>query len=102
MSRFAIAGALAILAAASTIAAAGSLGEAIAESSVRAWSIAGFVVLRTAVLFAVSVCVFARGRPRRHSRSPIAFAACAVALSAVPLLEKPAATHKRPSSSPAS
>jgi protein-S-isoprenylcysteine O-methyltransferase Ste14 len=63
--------------------------DAFADASVRAWSVAGFVALRTAVLFAVSICVFARRPPRRHSRDPLAFVACAVALTSVPLLERP-------------
>jgi protein-S-isoprenylcysteine O-methyltransferase Ste14 len=94
MSRLTVAGVVAILAAASAAAAVESLGDAFSAGSLHAWSVAGFVLLRTAVLCAVSVCVFTRGRPQRHARSPIAFAACAVALAAVPLLEKPAETTK--------
>jgi protein-S-isoprenylcysteine O-methyltransferase Ste14 len=91
MTRFLVAAIFAVLAAASSLAAFEALGDAIADQSLHAWSIAGFVVMRTAVLCAVSVCVFARNEPRRHSRNPVAFVACAAALTAVPLLEKPSA-----------
>ena len=89
MSRWIVTGVLALLAAGSFAAAVEAFGDVLADPSARTWSVAGFVLLRTAVLAAVSVCVFIRGNPRRHSRAPIAFAACAVALISVPLLEKP-------------
>jgi protein-S-isoprenylcysteine O-methyltransferase Ste14 len=92
MSRWIVAGVLALLAASSFAATLAAWGDAVSDPSTRAWGVAGFVLLRTAVLFAVSVCVFMRGEPRRHSREPIAFVACAVALSAIPLLEKPSET----------
>jgi protein-S-isoprenylcysteine O-methyltransferase Ste14 len=81
-----------VLAAASTIGAIEAWGDVFANPSVRAASIAGFVTLRTAVLFAVSFCVLVRKPPRRHSRDPVAFVACAVALGGVVLLERPADT----------
>jgi len=90
VSKWFVTGIFAALAAASVAASVSAWGEAVADPSVRAWSIAGFVGLRTAVLFALSVCVFTRRPPRRHSRDAVAFVACAVALSAVPLLEQPA------------
>ena len=92
MSRWIVTVVCAVLAAASTLGAVAAWADVVANPSVRASSIAGFVTLRTAVLFAVSFCVFVRKPPRRHSRDPIAFVACAVALSAVVLLEKPADT----------
>src|SRR5919109_5650 len=85
MSRF-------IVAAVSCAAAVEAWGDAIAAPTVSGFGVAGFVLLRTAVLAAVSVCVFTRGEPRRHSREPLAFGACAVALTSIPLLEKPSAT----------
>ena len=91
MSRWIVAGVLALLAAGSLAAAVEALSDAAGDPSVHAWGVAAFVLLRTAVLFAVSVCVFVRAAPSRHSREPIAFAACAVALVSVPLLEKPSA-----------
>jgi protein-S-isoprenylcysteine O-methyltransferase Ste14 len=90
MSRFAVAGVFAVLAAASTIAAVDAAGDAFSVPSAHTWSVAGFVLLRTAVLFAVSLCVCIRKPPERHARAPIAFAACAAALVTTPLLEKPA------------
>jgi protein-S-isoprenylcysteine O-methyltransferase Ste14 len=92
MSRWIVAGVLALLGASSFAATVAAWGDAVSDPSTRAWGVVGFVLLRTAVLFAVSVCVFMRGEPRRHSREPIAFIACAVALSAIPLLEKPSET----------
>ena len=89
MSRWIVTGIFAALAVASVSASIAAWGDAVGDPSVRAWSIAGFVGLRTAVLFAVSVCVFTRRAPKRHSRDPVAFVACAVALSAIPLLERP-------------
>ncbi|HZB35658.1 MAG TPA: isoprenylcysteine carboxylmethyltransferase family protein [Gaiellaceae bacterium] len=89
MSRWIVTGIFAVLAAASVVTSVSAWSDALADPSARAWSIAGFVGLRTAVLFAVSVCVFTRRPPRQHSRDPLAFLACGVALSAVPLLERP-------------
>jgi protein-S-isoprenylcysteine O-methyltransferase Ste14 len=92
LSRWIVTAIVAVLAASSLAASVDAWRDALAEPSVRAWSIAGFVLLRTAVLAAVSVCVFTRKPPRRHSRDPVAFAACAAALVAIPLLEKPSET----------
>jgi protein-S-isoprenylcysteine O-methyltransferase Ste14 len=89
MSRLIVTGICALLAVGSAAGAVEAWGDVLAGSSVHAWSIAGFVTLRTAVLFAVSFCVFVRKPPRRHSRDPVAFVACAVALGSVVLLEKP-------------
>jgi protein-S-isoprenylcysteine O-methyltransferase Ste14 len=89
VSRWIVTGLFSILALASVAGAVDAWAEAFADASVRAASVAGFVTLRTAVLFAVSVCVLTRKAPRRHSRDPVAFAACAVALSSVVLIEKP-------------
>ena len=89
MSRWVVTGIFLVLAIGGVAASVAAWADAFADPSVRGWSIAGFVGLRTAVLFAVSVCVFMRRPPRRNSREPIAFAACAVALAAVVLLERP-------------
>jgi protein-S-isoprenylcysteine O-methyltransferase Ste14 len=89
VSRWVVTGLFTILALASVVGAVDAWADAFADASVRAASVAGFVTLRTAVLFAVSVCVLTRKPPKRHSRDPVAFAACAVALSSVVLIEKP-------------
>jgi protein-S-isoprenylcysteine O-methyltransferase Ste14 len=89
VSRWIVAVVLTLLAAGSLAASVDAWGEVLANPSLGAFGVAGFVLLRTAVLFAVSVCVLVRHEPRRHSRRPVAFAACAVALASVPLLEKP-------------
>jgi protein-S-isoprenylcysteine O-methyltransferase Ste14 len=89
VSRWIVTGVFAVLAAGSVLGTVEAWGDAFGDASLRAASIAGFVTLRTAVLFAVTLCVFTRRPPRRHSRDPVAFVACAVALSAVVLLEKP-------------
>ncbi|HEU4942388.1 MAG TPA: methyltransferase, partial [Gaiellaceae bacterium] len=92
MSRWIVAGVLTLLAVGSLAAAVEAWGDVLADPSLDAFGVAGFVLLRTAVLFAVSVCVFVRAEPRRHAREPIAFVACAAALAAVPLLERPPET----------
>lgn len=89
MARSIVTGAFALLAIASIAPSLAALGDAWAEPSIRAWSVAGFVGLRTAVLFALSVCVFTRSAPRRASREPIAFLACGVALTVVLALQAP-------------
>jgi protein-S-isoprenylcysteine O-methyltransferase Ste14 len=89
MSRWIITGLFTLLATAGVAATVEASADAVAEASIRAWSIAAFLSLRTAVLFALSFCVFVRKPPKRHSRDPIAFVACAAALSSVVLLEKP-------------
>jgi protein-S-isoprenylcysteine O-methyltransferase Ste14 len=89
VSKWIVTGFFAVLAAAGVVGAFEGWSEAFADGSAHAASVAGFITLRTAVLFAVTICVFTRRPPRRHSRDPIAFLACAVALSAVVLLEKP-------------
>ena len=80
MSRLIVTVICAVLAVGSAAGAVEAWGDVLMGPSVHAWSIAGFVTLRTAVLFALSFCVFVRKPPRRHSRDPIAFVACAVAL----------------------
>jgi protein-S-isoprenylcysteine O-methyltransferase Ste14 len=92
VSRWIVTGIFAVLAAGGIVGAFEAWADAFADPSVRVYSIAGFLSLRTAVLLAVSVCVFTRRAPRRHSRDPLAFVACAVALGSVVLLEKPAET----------
>jgi protein-S-isoprenylcysteine O-methyltransferase Ste14 len=60
-----------------------SLGDAVAQPSTRAALVALFGVLRTGVALAFAVFTVGRNAPRRPSRSPVAFGACAVAIAAV-------------------
>src|SRR5918997_5752591 len=92
MSRWLVAGIFALLAAGSAAGSAAALADALTEPSARTWSVAGFVALRTAVLVALTIFVLGRRSPREHSRDPVAFGACAVAVSVVVLIEGPAAS----------
>ncbi|HET8653569.1 MAG TPA: methyltransferase [Gaiellaceae bacterium] len=92
MSRLFVTGIFGVLAGISTVAAAQAVGDAVADPSVRSASVAGFVILRAAVVFAVSFCVLIRSESRRRSRDPLAIGACAAALASGPMLEAPPAS----------
>jgi protein-S-isoprenylcysteine O-methyltransferase Ste14 len=64
--------------------------DAVAAPEARAWAVAGYTVLRLAIVAAFTVFVFMRSPARRPSREPIALVSCAVAVGAVVLLQKPA------------
>jgi protein-S-isoprenylcysteine O-methyltransferase Ste14 len=72
------------IAAASTgVHTAASVSEALAHSTARAWLLALYALLRTGIVTAFAVFTVGRRKPKRLSRSPLAFAACAVAVAAV-------------------
>jgi protein-S-isoprenylcysteine O-methyltransferase Ste14 len=73
----------AIAAASTGVHTAASIGEAFAHSTTRAWLLALYAILRTAIVIAFAVFTVGRERPERVSRSPLAFAACAAAIAAV-------------------
>ena len=90
MSRLAVT-ALFVGAAVVTAAAAyDHLVMAVTDASARTWALAGYWVLRTAVVAAFSFFVAVRADPRTHTRSPIAFISTGAALGAMLLLTQPA------------
>jgi protein-S-isoprenylcysteine O-methyltransferase Ste14 len=76
--------ALFALAAASTgVHTATAVGQAVSQATTRAWLVALYGLLRTGVALAFAIFTVGRAAPRRPSRSPLAFVACAVAIAAV-------------------
>ena len=69
-----------LLTAATAMAAVTAVGNAFAEPTLSAFAVAGYTLLKTAVVAAFSVFVLIRQPARRPSRDPIAFAACAAAV----------------------
>jgi protein-S-isoprenylcysteine O-methyltransferase Ste14 len=66
-----------------------ALARAADEPSTRAGAVAGYWVLKFAVVAAFTAFVATREPARRPSRDPVAFAACAAAIVAVVALEAP-------------
>jgi protein-S-isoprenylcysteine O-methyltransferase Ste14 len=60
-----------------------SIGHALADPTTRAWLIALYGALRAGVAFAFAFFTVGRAAPKRPARSPIAFIACAMAVSPV-------------------
>jgi len=79
----------AIAAASTGVHTAGSVSHAIAHSTARTWLLALYALLRMGIALAFVVFTLDRKRPQRLSRSPLAFAACAVAIAAVVALAAP-------------
>jgi protein-S-isoprenylcysteine O-methyltransferase Ste14 len=67
------------------------VADAVSDPTVRSWSFAGYWILRTAVVVALSVLVAVRDEARTPARAPIAFVSCAAALGSVMLLKQPSA-----------
>jgi protein-S-isoprenylcysteine O-methyltransferase Ste14 len=61
-----------------------------ADDGARAWAIAGYWVLKTAIIAAICYFVAVRNEPRTKSRNPVAVLAFVVALGAVAFLREPA------------
>jgi protein-S-isoprenylcysteine O-methyltransferase Ste14 len=66
--------------------------RAAAQGSLRAWLVAGFWVLKLAIVAAFAYFVMKRPASRRPAREPLAFAACAAALGAAVALRSPDAS----------
>ena len=64
-------------------------GEAIADPTPRTWLVAGFWLLKTAIVGAFAYFVLVRPASRRPARAPIAFAACAAAVIGAVALQGP-------------
>jgi protein-S-isoprenylcysteine O-methyltransferase Ste14 len=73
------------------IAALDHLVIATTDPGARSFALAGYWVLRTAVVAAFSFFVAVRDDPRTHARSPIAFVSTGAALGAMILLQQPTA-----------
>jgi protein-S-isoprenylcysteine O-methyltransferase Ste14 len=67
----------------------GHVAHALGHSSARAWLDGLYGVMRTAVAVAFAVFTIGRAAPRRPSRSPVAFAACAVAMGPIAVFGYP-------------
>ena len=61
------------------------------DPGARSFALAGYWILRTAVVAAFSFFVAVRDDPRRHARSPIAFVSTGAALASMVILRPPAA-----------
>ncbi len=92
MSRWGPVTAFGLFAVATAATALASLGDAVAEPGVRSAALAGYWVLKLAVVAAFTYFVLVREPARRPSRDPVAFAACATAIAAVVALEPPRET----------
>jgi protein-S-isoprenylcysteine O-methyltransferase Ste14 len=73
------------------VAALDHLVTAASDPGARSLALAGYWVLRTAVVAAFSFFVAVRDDPRKHARSPIAFVSTGAALGAMILLRPPSA-----------
>jgi len=89
MSRLLFTGFLALLALAAGMQALGEISAALDDPTLRSWAVVGYSLLKTGVVAAFSVFVLVRQPSRRPSRDPLAFAACAAAIVAVLVLQRP-------------
>ena len=81
--------AFAVFAVATGVTALGALGDAAGDPAVRTFALAGYWLLKFAIVAAFAFFVFVREPARRPSRDPVAFIACATAMAAVVALEPP-------------
>jgi protein-S-isoprenylcysteine O-methyltransferase Ste14 len=68
------------------------VAHAVAHSDMRSWLDAVYCVLRALVLVAFAAFTIGRDAPRSLSRTPLAFAACVVAMGAVGIFGDPPAS----------
>lgn len=81
-TRFAVPALFALAAATTGVHAVSDVHDALAQGSGRLWLVAVYSLLRTGVALAFAIFTVGRAAPRRPSRSPVAFLACAAALTA--------------------
>lgn len=89
MSRFAVTALFVAMTAATAVSVLESWREALTTPEARTWAVAGYTVLRFGVVAAFSFFVFMRPASKRPSRDPVALVACATAVAAVVVLQKP-------------
>jgi protein-S-isoprenylcysteine O-methyltransferase Ste14 len=80
MGRYLATGAFAVVAAANALSAAGAAATAVVEPSPRAFALAGYGLLKVAVVTTFATLVALRAPSRKPARDVLAFGACAVAL----------------------
>jgi protein-S-isoprenylcysteine O-methyltransferase Ste14 len=73
------------------VAAYDHLVTAVTDPSARTWALAGYWVLRTGVVVALSFFIAVRRESRKQTRAPLALISCAGALGSLLLLKQPAA-----------
>ena len=83
LMRWAVPMLFALAAATTGVYAVHGVGRALADATTRAWLLAFYGILRTGVAVAFAAFTIGRAAPRRPSRSPLAFGACAVAMASV-------------------
>ena len=91
MSRLLVTGVFLAALAGAGLAAANRFQEAIAHPATHEWAVAGFSTLKAIVVASFALLVAIRHDPRRRSRDPLAFVACAVALAAIVVIREPTA-----------
>ena len=91
MSRVLVSATFGLLTLATLAQAVEQAGDAIADPSARAWLVAGFWALKTAVVAAFCWAVLRRAPAKRAAREPVAFAACAAAILGAVALRGPEA-----------
>jgi protein-S-isoprenylcysteine O-methyltransferase Ste14 len=89
MSRFVVTGIFLALVVPTAIGAVERVDGAVDEAELHYWLIASYWALKTAVISAFTIFVFARGPARQPSRETIAFAACAAAILTAVALQPP-------------
>jgi protein-S-isoprenylcysteine O-methyltransferase Ste14 len=83
LAHWIVPGVFAAAAASTGVHAAGSVAHALTQGSMRAWLVVLYGVLRMGVACAFALFTIGRAAPRRPSRSPVAFLACALAMGSV-------------------
>jgi protein-S-isoprenylcysteine O-methyltransferase Ste14 len=91
MSRLAVTALFVGAAVVTAVAAYDHLVTAVTDSSARMWALAGYWILRTGVVVALSFFIAVRRESRKQTRAPLALISCAGALGSLLLLRQPAA-----------
>jgi protein-S-isoprenylcysteine O-methyltransferase Ste14 len=72
-----------------TASAVRGIAHALGQPTTHAWLDAGYDVLRAGVAIAFALFTIGRAEPRRRTRNPLAYAACAAAMTSVILFAQP-------------
>jgi protein-S-isoprenylcysteine O-methyltransferase Ste14 len=89
VSRWIVTGIFVVLSGATGATIVTTWGDAVVEPSAQHLAVAGYWTMKLAVVLAFTFFVFTRSPSRRPSRDPVAFAACAMAVGVVLVLEGP-------------